>query len=197
MKKPSWFRLLDLITFGFGGLLTVGLTIYAMLNHATGPAGWQYACWATAATFFAIYGVVVWQRKKWLDSFVWYPTFGFMVQCENWKPYNSVNFDSAVLTVIEQWSNFYPNAESIVLSDINWVWFKKGLNETTMNPVHQTVKGFTLAGTHVMNVDYDTPEDALSKTAFAHKLGHVIYGNATGDWNQESAQAFMAAHGLP
>lgn len=196
MKKPSWFRLYDFVTLTFGGFLTVGLFIYALTHQAVGPAGWQYIFLATILGFFGIYARFIWARKTWLDTFRWYPTYGFMVQCENWKPYNDINFDSAVLDCAEKWSTFHPTALEIVRADVNWVWFKKDLDETPLNPAHQKVNGVTIAGSRTMYVDYDAPEDALSATAFAHELGHVIHGNATGNWDQVSHHAFMEAHGL-
>jgi hypothetical protein len=196
MKKPSWFRLIDLVSITFGGFLTVGALVYALAGKATGPAGWPWIFVATALGFFGVYFRFVWARKQWLDTFRWYPTYGFMVQCENWKPYDNINFDSAVMDVVEAWSPYHSNAMEVLMSDVKWVWFKRGLNETPLNPAHQKVKGLTIAGTHVMYVDYDKPNDALSDTAFAHELGHVIHGNATGDWNQENHHKFMADHNL-
>lgn len=180
MKKPSWFRLIDLVSITFGGFLTAGALIYALVNKATGPAGWPWIFVATSLAFFGIYFRFVWARKTWLDSFRWYPAYGFMVQCENWKPYSDVNFDNKVLDVIEAWSYAHPNAMEVLMRDIKWVWFKRGLDETALNPAHRKVNGVTIAGSYTMEVDYDKPDDALSDTAFAHELGHVIHGNATG-----------------
>jgi hypothetical protein len=196
MKKPSWFRLIDLVSITFGGFLTAGLLIYAMAAQAKGPPGWQWIFVATAAAFFGIYLRFVWARKKWLDTFRWYPAYGFMVQCENWHPYDDIHFNSAVLSVVEAWSVVHPNTLEVLRRDIKWVWFKRDLNETPLNPAHQKVKGVTIAGGFTMYVDYDKPDDALKDTAFAHELGHVIHGNVTGNWNQEEHHLFMAAHGL-
>lgn len=196
MKKPSWFRTIDLVSITFGGFLTVGALIYALVGKATGPAGWPWIFVATALGFFGIYFRFAWARKQWLDTFRWYPTYGFMVQCENWQPYDNLNFDSAVLDAIEAWTPLYPNTMEIVMREVKWVWFRRDLNETPLNPTHQKVKGLTISGTYTMYVDYDKPGDALSDTAFAHELGHVIYGNATGNWNQEDHHKFMAEHHL-
>lgn len=196
MVKPSWFRLIDLVSITFGGFLTIGALIYALLNKAAGPTGWPWVFVATAAGFFGVYFRFAWARKKWLDTFRWYPAYGFMVQCENWKPYSDINFNAAVLDVIAAWSQVHQNTAEVLRREIKWVWFKRDLNETPHNPAHQKVKGVTIAGGYSMYVDYDKPDDALSETAFAHELGHVIHGNVTGDWNQENHHKFMAEHNL-
>ncbi len=196
MKKPSWFRLIDLVSITFGGLLTTGALVYALVGKAQGPAGWPWIFVATAAAFFGVYFRFAWARKKWLDTFRWYPTYGFMVQCENWESYSNFSFDSEVLPILAAWSDVHPNVMDIIKREVKWVWFKKNLNEVPLNPASRKVKGVTIAGSYTMMVDYDSPGDTLDVTAFAHELGHVIHGNATGNWNQEDHHRFMEKHGL-
>ena len=140
MKKPGWFRLLDLFTFGLGGLASLGLLIYALFAGVQGAHAKEGLCLLAAVgfCFLAIWGKLAYDRKQWQDRFVWYPRYGFMID---------------------------PG-------------------------------GYYLPYTNSFKVDYDSPVDSLDSTAFAHELGHIIHGNATGQWDQEEHHQFAAAHGL-
>jgi hypothetical protein len=76
------------------------------------------------------------------------------------------------------------------------VSFPQPLDENDKNRAHTKVNGFTVAASHVMAIDYDTPTDAFEKTAFEHELGHVIRGFATSNWDQVEHHAFMKQHDL-
>ncbi len=197
MKKPSWFRLFDLITLGLTGFLALGALAYTLAVGAQGPyAGQLIGLLITVAVAaFAITGVFMYQRKVWLDTFVWYPTYGFMLQRENWIAVTPEHFDAVIRQTIAKWAPFY-SAESIIKSEVNWVWMKRNLNETAINPAHAKVNGLTIAGTHSIEVDYNSPQDELEHTSLAHEIGHVIYGSATGNWDQAVHHKFMSDHGL-
>lgn len=198
MKKPHWFRPIDFFTMGIPAFMAIALLIYIAVVGSTDPNMPQaIAILITICVVtFVMFGIFSYQRKRWLDTFIWYPTYGFMVQPEAWLAYAPGLFDSTVIGVIEKWSTIVPNAGAVVRGDINWVYFKKDLDETVINPAQQKVKGLTIAGSRTIEVDYDKPSDPIGETAFAHELGHLIYGNATGNWNQQQHHEIMEAHGL-
>lgn len=195
MKKPHWFRPLDLI-YIFCGALVAGLTAYAAINKAQGPAGWQILMSSVSLLFFVFFAITAYQRKKWLDTFEWLPTYNLMVQLNGYSLPAASEVDQVVSKTVRDWSKYYPGAGSVLLKEITWVYFSKGLDETPMNPAHQKVKGLTIAGTHTIYVDFDNKLDSLERTAFQHELGHLIYGNVTGGWNQDEHHEFMRTHGL-
>jgi hypothetical protein len=199
MKKPSWFRLVDLLTIGLGGIVSLGLLIYAAFSGVQGPHAKEGLCLTAVVglCFIGIWLVFALQRKKWLSQFIWYPRYGFMVSPGGYLlPHDNYVLDTLIKRTIEGWTPYHPNAEAIVKSEINWVWFDKTLNETVSPMAGRLCKGFTISGTHCFMVDYDKMTDPLESTAFEHELGHVIHGNATNQWDQAEHHAFAAAHDL-
>jgi hypothetical protein len=198
MKKPSWFTLLDTLSFGIPLAGILGVTIYGMIVGFEGAGAKQGAalCCAVAVVWAAIWARVCWLRKKSLDEFTWYPTYGFMVHGNGYKLPTSVIFDISVAETVGAWSVYHPTAEQIVKSDINWVFFVKDLNENDKNPTHTKVNGFTFSRTHLMTVNFNDPADPFDQTAFEHELGHVIRGFATGVWDMAEHHQFAASHGL-
>lgn len=198
MKKPSWFTLLDLASFGGVTLFAAGVTIYGTIVGFEGPNALQgeILCWVVVATFLAIWGRYSWLKKKSFDEFTWYPTYGFMVHGNGYKLPPETVFDGAVAETIAAWSIYHQTAKMIVKSDVNWVFFVKDLNESDKNPTHTKVNGYTFANTHNMTVNFNNADDPFDQTAFEHELGHVIRGYATGNWDMGEHHAFMAAHGL-
>lgn len=198
MKKPQWFRVLDLLTIGSGGLMVIGALIYIAIVGVQSPNAVQgiIGLCVVGLCFIAIYAFYVYNRKKWLDSFEWFPTYNLMIQPNGYVLPASGEIDGVVWKTIQAWKPFHPNAEALLKSDTNWVYFQIGLNESPVNPARQKVKGLTVAGTHVIEVDFDNATDALESTAFEHELGHIIHGLATGNWDMGEHHRFMEAHGL-
>ncbi len=197
-KKPSWFRKLDFAVLVGIALALVAFTIYASAvgiegSHATEAI---IASYSVAVTFLVIFGRLCLIRKKWLDEFKWYPTYGFMVHPENYKLLDDKAFDDVVSKTISKWSVHYNNAQSVVDEEVIWVWFKKSLDENANNKANRTVNGLTISFSHTMMVDYDTPSDDINITAFAHELGHLIMGHTTHEWDLETHHKFMGDNGL-
>jgi len=196
MKKPSWLMPLDVASFLGPASVAAALTIYAILEGAEGPKGWIWLCWSVVLVFTLIWGRLVWLRKKWIDTFRWYPAYGFMVSPENFSLPNDPDFNAVVAGVIKGWKSCFPSTESIVKKEVNWVWFEKGLDESTKNLTGKKVYGFVISNTRIMHVDYNTPNDLLTSTSFEHELGHIIQGYATGSWIQSFHHAFAKKNGL-
>lgn len=197
-KKPSWFKLWDLVSFGIPIVAIVGLNIYMMVHGFEAKHHTQalILCWVVAASFLGIYLALLKMRFDSLKEFRWYPTYGFMLHIDDYRLPEDGVLDGSVWKTIQAWSKLHPKAEEILKSDVNWVWFKKDLNENDKNLAHQKVKGFTVAVSHMMAIDYDTTTDPLDKTAFEHELGHIIFGFDTGNWDQAAEHAYIKTNGL-
>lgn len=199
MKKPSWFRIADLLILVGTAVIVAGLAAYGAIVGVQGNNALQglILMFVVAFAFVAIWAKSAYDRKKWLDTFIWYPTYGFMVHAENgWQPPTSEAFDALVKATLDAWTPLIKNSEQALMSDVKWVTFRKNLDETTINPAKRKVNGLTLAGSHTFGVDIDSPSDPIETTAFAHELGHVIMGNATNNWNEADHHRFMKEHKL-
>lgn len=198
MKKPVWFRLLDLLTIGLGGLVSLGLLVYALFAGVQGAHAKEGLCLLAVVgfCFIGIWGKFCYDRKKWLSQFVWFPTYGFMISPSKYKLPGPYEIDRNVRKTIDGWAKYHPNAEAIVKSQVNWVWFDKTLDEQPNELAGRLCNGFAVSNSNAFMVDYDTGAEALEVTAFAHELGHIIHGHATGQWNQEEHHQFAASHDL-
>jgi hypothetical protein len=194
MNKPSWFQPLDL----FPLLLPVLAAAFAFIvgfeaDHHT-QAGIMLV--AVPVLMWTIWGFALWRRKKFLDSCIWYPNYRIMLQPENWLPPAESEFDNFIQSVARSWTPFHPGAERLLKSRTKWVYMKKGLDEKPIKPSWGLVKGITVAGGSVIYVDYNEKLDTIEHTAFAHELGHVIMGLATGEWDQATHHAFTKKNHL-
>lgn len=199
LKKPNWFTWIDLLTFVGTGVVIAGIATYAAIVGVEGVHAIQglILTFVVALSFIAFFAVHAYDRKKWLDTFIWYPKYGFMVHAEDgWRAPDEKTFDDEVETTIEAWAPLVQDARSVVMSDIKWVTFRKNFDETDRNPAKKKVNGVTIAGSHTFGVDIDSVDDNIKKTAFSHELGHVILGNSTHNWDEEFHHKYMKEHGL-
>lgn len=196
MNKPSWFQPLDLIPI----LVAVGSALYALIGgfEAANKTQATVLLILVPGLMMAIVAVSWWQRKKYLDSFEWYPRYGFMVDNDRggYLLPTEQEFDTYVESVCRSWTPFHPSAERVMKSRVKWLRFRKGMDEKPIKPSWGLVKGITVLGGSSIYVDYDSKLDPLEKTALAHELGHVIMGLATGRWIQEEHHAFTKKHHL-
>lgn len=78
----------------------------------------------------------------------------------------------------------------------DWVFIDFKNKVITMTERNLKVMGFvTVGGTHgeVVYLDRDI---ALSRTALAHELGHIILGRAWNNWDEEKHHKFMSDNNL-
>ena len=181
MKKPSWFQPLDLTVLA----IPIVAAAYAFIHgyeakyHAQAGA----LLIAVPVIMCSLWGYVMYKRKKFFDSCIWFPTYGFMVQPENYLPPAADEFDKVVASTARSWAPFHPNADQLLRSGVKWLYFRKDLDEKPITPKIGLVEGFTTGWGSLIYVDYDNRLDPLEKTAFQHELGHCIHGMATGGWD--------------
>lgn len=198
MKKPVWFQAFDLVTIGGGAFVSFGLLAYALLAGIKSPHAKEGICLLATVglAFLAIYLRYLFARRAWLREFTWCPSYGFMIHADGYSLPPVHEVERIIQKTVDGWSRYHA-ADYILRKEINWVYFDKTLNERVPPMTFRKCKGYTINGSHFMAVDYDHPLDELEATAFAHEIGHVIRGNATGQWIQEEHHKFAADHGLP
>jgi hypothetical protein len=197
-SKPSWFRWIDFVTLGGLAIVSLAIFIYALTHKITTPHATEGLCLlgTVALCFVGIYLKFCWDHKKWWDAFTWYPEYGFMISPGKYKLPDPKELSRLVKKTIDAWTPYHPTADTIVRSEVNWVWFEEDLNTKIRDVVGKLCRGYAIPFSHSMGVDYDTPDDTLELTAFEHELGHIIRGNATGQWDGEEHHKFMREHGL-
>ncbi len=196
MRKPSWIQPLDLLPV----LFTVACTAYALTHEFEAKhRGEAMALLLVVPVVMAILiGLGWYKRKQWLDSFVWYPTYGFMIDTEKegYLPPAEQEFDAFIASTARAWAAVHPAADLLLKSRVKWLYFRKGMDEKPMRGSWGLVKGVTVLGGSTLYVDYNFRLEPLEHTALEHELGHVIHGLATGTWDQEEHHSFMKKHGL-
>lgn len=201
-KKPSWLTLLDFLTIAGPGIAVFGILIYFLIHGAVGPKGWQYLMALVGLSFIGIWLRIALSRRSYLAEFRWYPSYGIMAHPGDPKVglYTLPDDDTvnnAVRETVARWALYYgKKAAEAAASDVIWVFFKKDLDENTLNRARAKVNGLTFARSHTMEVDFDTPSDPLEKTAFEHELGHIIFGFSTDNWDQQAEHDFARGHGI-
>lgn len=196
MNKPRWYQPLDLIPI----FVAAGISGYAFIHGFEAEHKTQAAVMLVAVPVLICAIVLLgwWNRKKYLDSFTWYPAYGFMIDTKKggYLLPAEHEFDQFVASVIRSWMPHHPNAELIMKSRVKWLHFRKGMDEKPIKASWGLVKGITVQGGSSIYVDYNSKLDPIERTALAHELGHIIHGLATGGWDQEEHHAFAKKHGL-
>lgn len=197
-KPPHWFKLLDLATFGSLPVISAAVTIWAHVAEATGPKGWQALMWVVTAVMLGIYIRVVLLRRSFLKRFTFFGgKYGIMVEAGEYKTVIEQNMISAETDrTIEGWKKIFSNAEEIARKDYLWVWFEPG-PITRDRGSKVKVNGYTIARGRDMIVGYRAEDQPLERTAYAHELGHVIQGHATGDWTESTHHKRSKDNKLP
>lgn len=194
-KKPHWFKPLDALSFGLAAVLVVAASIWVTTAGIRGEA--LALMWVVALTFVAIYGRLLWLRKKFIDEWEWEPTFGLMVKR------NGLKADLAELAVatrdsIYGWGKHFGESavRRLIMENVIWVVFNKDLD--THPPSGKVpMEGYTVVRSFAMMVDFDDPSDPVIRTAYQHELGHVIQGHITGEWDQDTHHKKAKELGLP
>ena len=203
MKKPSWFRWLDLL---FPGSLWVVSGVLTVLTFRYGTTlegepltlGPKLMMIGLTLAFLGIYLVLLYLRKKALDKFVFIDArgYGLMVHTGGWKEFDRVEFKEVTDATFVAWgevlgvqvTKLYLNSDNIY-----WAWFEPGPIET---PTKQKVAGYTIPRSNRVHVGYKTPDQPLTKTAYEHELGHIIQGWVTGSWDETEHHERAKKYGL-
>ena len=197
--RPGPWRLEDALTFGGVSGLVTAVAVYAQVMGSDGPASGQTLLWVVSAAFWAIYGVLVWARWRFIASFDLVLPNGMMVRTNGYKA-PLVEFEKELEGVKTLWSPHIPRAAELLRQSRVWVNFeaKKLKLSGFVQETPKLFAGLTSMGGESMRLTYfEDPVLPLSKTAFSHELGHIILGRSTGSWDNTTHHAFMKEHSLP
>ena len=187
---PKIFRWIDFLTFGLAALLATVAAVWVQLTPQEGSA--YFVTWATAAGFWLVYAMLLLGRLR-LKQSVWFQTrHGLLILRTNQRPLPlRMEIEEVTSQVIAAWSHVYRAhrvRELVHGLFVQWEPFPFA---------HRAKPGFKftgLASGNTILVGYRYP---LRDTAFAHELGHVLYGARFGLHTEEQFQAFCAAYELP
>lgn len=177
--------------------MSIGLLVYAAFAGVQGAHAKQglYLTAAVGLCFIGIWLRFALDRKRWIDSYTWIPKYNLMVQFNAYTGGAVADVIELTERTIKAWEPYCPTARQIIMADLTWVTFEKGLNTDIVNITGRRVKGFWIPGTRDICVDFDGNEP-LQNTAYEHELGHVIRGNTLRRWETSDHHEFIAKHGL-
>ena len=195
MKKPSAFKVLDLLTFGLPAAGVSTLAAWTSTLDVSGQA--KAITWACAAGFVFIYAMLVYSRHRALKRFTWLPKHGLMVDKDQWGGYLS-GMDDVVEKVADQWSKAEGyDGLKIIHGNVIWIHFRPGPITRVRGQDVKPVAGYVIPRGYDMVVGYTGRGQPLERTAFEHELGHLVQGHATGSWDEAEHHERSKRRGLP
>lgn len=195
MKKPSVFRIDDLLSFGLISVAAISVAIFLQPTNAGAEA--KALVWVVSLVFLGIYVRVVHLRAMSLKNFEWFPKFGIMVDKDEWEG-DIAGLDDLVKSVAEKWEKTLGYDSFKILQDeVVWVYFKPEPITRIRNKIVSPKSGYMVARGYDLVIGYKEKNSALESTAFAHELGHLIQGHATGEWDETTHHERAKTHGLP
>ena len=183
------FRWKDFLTFGLLGLASTIASIYVTTNLSTETPNRAEAIglmWVVTVLFWLGYIAILVMRNKFLNSITFTTAHNIYVIAGDFKV-NKSDIEKETSETIIKWK-----------TATNWYGCERSARQGLYlfikpYPVQAhaslgKVAGYTV-GKHMI-IGYK-PEEHISKTAYAHELGHVIHREWTGEINEKAAHDFM------
>lgn len=195
-RKPSWFKLSDAADFGFFPTIISVVIIYIGifipgLNHVF------YSLIPIITIFAGVYANVVNKRRRELSNFIWYPTYGLMVEKHGYAGDLS-KIDEVVKKTTDKWEKLTGfKAWDAINSHTIWVWFKSGPISRIHGLPRVPVADSDVSLGYDIIVSYQFSDQPLEETDFPHELGHLIQGKCTGTWDEILHHVRARKFGLP
>lgn len=208
-KKPSWFRVKDLLTMILPIILSVIGTIVIFsagtLESVDGSpisTGEVRALMVVVTVaFIGIYAALLFLRWKALQPFTYYSgeNYAFMVDKGKYTSADLTKDELFRLTdlALDEWGAVFTRSKTLKVADgaLFWVWFEP-YPITQVRGSDKKVAGYTILGTRKMHVAYRTKDAPLDSTAYRHEVGHVIQGFVTGSWSEKEHHERSAKYGI-
>jgi len=189
--KPNLFRFADFISFCSPFIVSSALTIYAAFNGVTGSA--LALLFVLSAMFLAVYVALLITRYNFLKKITFSTRHGLNVITNGFDvPQNEI--EQITEDTITKWAMVLRNhGQNITIcrSAVKnlYVYFREfPIEHNTLGKL----AGYAIGDNVVVGHKTD-----LSRTAFAHELGHFIYREWTGTFENTNCHAFMKQNGLP
>lgn len=195
MKKPSAFRLIDIVTLAIPALLVNILVAYVSGHAESGtPTSTYVLLWIVAGSFGGLYTAVVYWRFKFLGAFKYTIPENFFVDPVGYKIQQSY-IAKEINRVVDILTKRYPNTVDLIKSNEIYVRFNDGLLPAQTEFGIKRM-GYVVAGGNIAYVAYTSPDQPVNSTALGHEIGHIIIGRATNNWDCEKHHAIMQELGI-
>ena len=187
--KPNLFRLIDVVSFGSPFIVCSTLTIYAACHGVTGSPLALLS--VVSLAFLAIYVVILVARYRFIKRITFTTTHGLHVITHNF-PISQNEIEQITESTIVSWAGVlqtYGQNTGMCREAVKdlYVFFKDF-------PIINSFGKFAgYAYGDVVVVGYKAD---LNSTALAHELGHYIYKEWMGTFENTDCHAFMRKHNL-
>lgn len=190
--KPKVFYWWDAVTFG--GLAAL-LSLASVIGWLRPENHWQPLLAGTVVALGAwgIYGILLRRRWQYVSSIAFTTVQGVSVIPAGFICPRA-DFEDDMANLIHLWMTNAPEYASKILSALDGVvvTFKPLPFEIHGRP--GKLAGLTYPRSKQSLVGYKMP---LKSSALDHELGHIIYGNATGNWDEGAYHTFAKERHLP
>jgi len=160
------FRLSDALTFGLISLIVTIVTVYISFTVILDFES-KAILYTTALSFWAIYGLLIYFRYKWLQK-ITYVTYHKINIVSNNFDISHLDLETIIENTISKWENVTKwNNCANALEDVIVIFKKFPIS-------HRSTIGKLAGYTIGKNIVVGYKED-LKYTALSHELGHVIY----------------------
>lgn len=195
MKKPSAFQILDFLSFGLVAIFSIAAAVFVISSDVVIEA--KLLTSLCALVFLGIYLRIIHLRHLSLSKFEWFPQFGFMVDKDVWSG-SLDGMDEIIRSTVEGWKKAEGyDAYGVVEDKVVWVFFKPAPITRIRNRIVDPKNGYTVARGYDLVIGFKETDKTLQTTSFAHELGHLIQGHATGNWDEATHHERAKKHNLP
>lgn len=184
------FRLSDALLFVGTNAIPTGAFIYACLHSLSSQPQAFALMLVVTVCFWAGYVAFLLNRRAYLNTFS-YVTKDTVAIITNGFDVKQADIEALTADSIVKWNaacQFDRAANGVEGLVVEWKTFPV----TPENRNFGTLAGYLIGAKAVVGYKSD-----LKITAFQHELGHAIYKEYTGEWNNDACHAFMKLHNLP
>lgn len=147
-----------------------------------------------AAGLLCLSSSVFWVAQKLIRHSQWrYLTNGNMSLMVKSGGYN-VNEQQMLLTVgraYADWALLY-NTQKVIDNGVVWIT----MHRAPLWSYGRKVAGYVTMDTRDVHVAYKAVDQDLNATALAHEIGHIIQGESTGNWDEDTHHERSSGFGL-
>ncbi|MCK9567354.1 hypothetical protein M0R72_00205 [Candidatus Pacearchaeota archaeon] len=198
MNKPQVFTLLDFVTFGMLAVIAI------VADVATWMSDTQFQAKALMTTvcvaFAAIYAVVLFMRKKTIDSCDFITDGGWGVRNHSTTHITKEEIEVEIQRAKDLWAPVihWDDAVDAVLKKNYMIVFEDGVG--TDPCTGKRIAGITIASRFSafdgQIIVYKMDTLTLKASALIHEIGHLIYFGKFGILDNEITHKYMADHML-
>lgn len=182
-RKPGWFKLSDIVNFGFSPAIAFIIIIYVYV-FLPGFKDVIYFLIPFLIIFTIVYVNRINKRVQELSNFIWFPKYGIMVEKHNYGGDLS-KIDEIVKRTTDKWEKLTDlKAWDAINYNVIWVWFKPGPVSRIRGLPRLPIANTDISIGYDLVVGYKFSFQALEETDLPHELGHLIQGRCTGVWDE-------------